>query len=129
MKLCENSTLVADIGRGQAGAFHPLGHQIIITGRRKEDLDRTTDANPGTAPVSLNKTVSACALKTINSHSDPYQSLGLLNRIRKFLAGFATGAEGRSELATQLPGVKNSSWSSVNQPNGPWVYTVVPWED
>ena len=51
----------------------------------------------------------------------------ILNRIRKFFASFATGAEGRSEA--NLPGAKTSSLSSVTTPHGPWVYTVVPWED
>jgi hypothetical protein len=55
--------------------------------------------------------------------------LGLLNRIGKFFAGFATGAENRSDPATNLPRPETSSLSSVTTPNGPWVYTVVPWED
>jgi hypothetical protein len=55
--------------------------------------------------------------------------LGLLNRIGKFFAGFATGAENRADPATNLPRPKTSSLSSVTTPNGPWVYTVVPWED
>jgi len=59
----------------------------------------------------------------------PHESLGLLNQIRKFFAGFATGAEGRWDPATNLPRPKTSSLSSVTTPNGPWVYTVVPWED
>jgi hypothetical protein len=53
---------------------------------------------------------------------------GLLERIRKFFAGFATRAAGRSDPAT-LPQAKTPSLSSVNTPTGPWVYTVVPWED
>jgi hypothetical protein len=65
----------------------------------------------------------------INSLSCPHESLGLLNRIRKFFAGFATGAGGRGDPATNLPRPKTSSLSSVTTPNGPWVYTVVPWED
>jgi hypothetical protein len=65
----------------------------------------------------------------INSVSCPHKFLGLLNRIGKFFAGFATGAENRADPATNLPRPKTSSLSSVTTPNGPWVYTVVPWED
>ena len=111
MKLTENTILVTGIGRRRAEAIHALGHKVIIAGRRQKVLDQTTDAAPGIASVTLD------------------ERIGLLNRIRKFFAGFATRAEGRSDPATNLPRPKTSSLSSVTTPNGPWVYTVVPWED
>ena len=67
--------------------------------------------------------------EVINPLFCPDEPLGLINRIRKFFAGFATGAEGRSHSATNLPKQKTSNLSSITTPNGPWVYTVVPWED
>lgn len=41
------------IGRGLAEAFHKLGNQVIIAGRRKETLDETTAASSGMQSVVL----------------------------------------------------------------------------
>src|SRR5258708_15252393 len=63
MKLTDNTIFIAGggtgMGRGRAEALHKLGNKVIISGRRKEHLDATTQANPGMDSVELDIADSA----------------------------------------------------------------------
>jgi uncharacterized oxidoreductase len=57
MNLTNNTIFItggtSGIGRAYAEAFHKLGNQVIISGRRKAHLAEITNANPGMKSVEL----------------------------------------------------------------------------
>jgi len=65
------------IGRGLAEAFHKLGNQIVIAGRRQQALDEVTAANPGirSATLDIEDPASIRHFGTTMAHNFPAMSV------------------------------------------------------
>jgi uncharacterized oxidoreductase len=66
------------IGRGLAEAFHALGNQVIISGRRKALLDATCAANPGMASHLLDVQDPVAVRAFANRISGEFPALNVL---------------------------------------------------
>jgi uncharacterized oxidoreductase len=78
MKLSGNTIFItgggSGIGRGLAEAFHKLDNQVIISGRRRSNLDEVVATNPGMTAIELDITdaasVNRAASRLITEHPD-----------------------------------------------------------
>ena len=77
------------------------------------------------------KTCSSCPLMLQTEREmrePPPDHRSLVGRIKAFFRCFPSSTEDHLRSGQKL--LKSSvNLSSVSTPNGPWVYTVVPWED
>ena len=82
MQLTGNTILVTGggtgIGGGLAEAFHRLGNQVIIAGRRLEPLQAVAEANPGIQYLSLDQGDPADIRRFAIELNDSYPDLNVI---------------------------------------------------
>jgi len=98
------------IGRGLAEAFHALGNQVIIAGRRQQALEATTAANPGMASLTLDIEDAAKVRTFAAEVAARYPALNVLinnagiMRLEKVKAEDVDVATAEATIATNLLG-------------------------
>jgi uncharacterized oxidoreductase len=114
MNLSGNTILItgggSGIGRGLAQAFHALGNQVVIAGRRQSALDETTAANSGMKSLALDierpEAIRSFALRAVSE----FPSLNMLinnagiMRAEKLLAQQPGLDDAEAIVATNLLG-------------------------
>ncbi|WP_341487601.1 SDR family NAD(P)-dependent oxidoreductase [Pararhizobium sp. A13] len=82
MKLTGNTIFItgggSGIGRGLAEALHKHGNKVIISGRRKQNLQETLDANPGMDAVVLDVNDPQQVKQTADDLIKTYPSLNVV---------------------------------------------------
>jgi len=114
MKLSGNTIMItgggSGIGRGLAEAFHALGNQVVIAGRRKQALDETTAANPGMKSLTLDVQDPAAIRTFASQAAAEFPSLNVLinnagiMRAEKLLAQQPDLADAEAIVTTNLLG-------------------------
>ncbi|WP_165225924.1 SDR family oxidoreductase [Affinirhizobium pseudoryzae] len=113
MKLTGNTIFItggtSGIGRGMAEAFHRLGNQVIISGRRTALLREVTEANPGMASIELDVTNLNSIQKAARELIATYPSLNVVFNNAGFMpfddaSGLIDDTVAQDLIATNLLG-------------------------
>ena len=112
MHMTNNTLLItgggSGIGRALAEAFHALGNQVIIAGRRQALLDEVTAANPGMASMQLDvESASAIERFAAQIKRDHPALNGVIHNagiMRAENLRIATCADAEATIATNLLG-------------------------
>ena len=114
MELNGNTILItgggSGIGRGLAEAFHKLGNQVVIAGRRKQALEETTAAYPGMKWLPLDMADRGAMGSFATRAAEEFPALNVLinnagiMRAEKLLAQQSDLADAEAMVATNLLG-------------------------
>lgn len=114
MNLTGNTILItgggSGIGRGLAEAFHALGNQVVIAGRRKQALEETAAANPGMKWLQFDIQDPAAVRSLAAQATSSFPALNMLindagiMRVEKILSQQADLADAEAIVATNLLG-------------------------
>lgn len=107
MNLTGNTVFItgggSGIGRALAEAFHKLGNQVIISGRRKGALEETTKANPGIASIELDINNPESIQAAAKHLSTAYPRLNvLINNAGIMLPDNASGVQDDAQLVATV---------------------------
>lgn len=82
MQVTDNIILItggaSGIGRGLAEAFHRLGNQVVISGRRQQALDAVTAANPGMRSLQVDISTASGAQAFASQALEQFPGLNVL---------------------------------------------------
>lgn len=82
MKMQGNTIFItggtSGIGRGLAEAFHKLGNQVLISGRREDRLKSVSAANPGMKPFVLDVTDPASIRNVARAAVEQFPALNVV---------------------------------------------------
>ncbi len=113
MKMTGNTLLItgggSGIGRAMAEAFHKLGNQVVISGRRQQALDEVTQANPGMKSLTLDITDAGSIEAFAGQITEQFPALNVLVNMagvmkNEYLLGPAAVRVAEDAVATNLLG-------------------------